>query len=158
LRELIRETTQLLESMAKKQRAQIAFQTPDTPVMVCVDPGQIQQVMTNLLVNAMQSMPDGGGVTIELRRVAARPPDDPAAVERAFVRVDVEDEGEGVASEDLEHVFDPFFTTKDVGEGTGMGLSVAHGIARDHGGWLTVSSVEGHGSCFSLFLPQEDEA
>jgi signal transduction histidine kinase len=80
--------------------------------------------------------------------------------EAEWVRVDVADEGEGIAPDVLHRVFEPFFTTKDVGEGTGLGLSVSYGLIRDHGGWISVSSEPGSGSCFSIFLPpgiQEEE-
>ena len=69
--------------------------------------------------------------------------------------VSVQDQGHGVAGEHLPHLFEPFFTTKDVGEGTGLGLSVSYGIAQDHGGWIDVSSEPGQGSRFTLYLPQE---
>jgi len=67
----------------------------------------------------------------------------------------VRDRGQGIAPEHLPHVFEPFFTTKDIGSGTGLGLSVAYGIASDHGGWIDVASEPGQGSTFALFLPVE---
>jgi signal transduction histidine kinase len=66
----------------------------------------------------------------------------------------VADEGEGIGREALPHLFEPFFTTKDVGEGTGLGLSVAWGIVQEHGGWIDVKSGRGHGSEFSILLPE----
>ena len=75
--------------------------------------------------------------------------------EAEWVRLDVVDEGEGISPEVLPRVFEPFFTTKGVGEGTGLGLSVSYGLIRDHGGWISVSSEPGRGSCFSIFLPLE---
>ena len=87
-------------------------------------------------------------------RARALPPTELGGPEAEWVRVDVMDEGEGISPEVLPQVFEPFFTTKDVGEGTGLGLSVSYGLIRDHGGWITVSSELGRGSCFSIFLPQ----
>ena len=68
----------------------------------------------------------------------------------------VRDEGLGIRPEHLAHVFEPFFTTKGAGEGTGLGLSVSHGIARDHGGWIEVDSQLGAGTCFRVYLPLAD--
>jgi len=67
----------------------------------------------------------------------------------------VTDQGAGIAPEHIELIFEPFFTTKDCGDGTGLGLSVAHGIVSEHGGWIDVKSVQGSGSCFSVCLPLE---
>jgi signal transduction histidine kinase len=75
-----------------------------------------------------------------------------------YVRLDVVDEGSGIASEVLPHIFEPFFTTKGVGEGTGLGLSVSYGIVRDHGGWIAVDTAPGKGSRFSVFLPARARA
>ncbi|HEY8927475.1 MAG TPA: HAMP domain-containing sensor histidine kinase, partial [Polyangia bacterium] len=116
------------------------------------DATQVEQALTNLVVNAIQASPEGGEVTVEACLTRAAPPSDPAGVERVFARVDVRDRGAGIAPEHGPRIFEPFFTTKDVGEGTGLGLSVAYGIARDHGGWIAVDSVPGQGTCFSLFL------
>jgi signal transduction histidine kinase len=65
----------------------------------------------------------------------------------------VRDDGTGIPPEHIPHVFEPFFTTKDVGQGTGLGLSVAYGIVREHGGWMSVTSVAGEGSTFAVYLP-----
>jgi signal transduction histidine kinase len=67
----------------------------------------------------------------------------------------VEDHGQGIEPEHIEHLFEPFFTTKDVGEGTGLGLSIAYGIVEEHGGWIDVTSRVGEGSVFSVYLPVE---
>jgi len=81
------------------------------------------------------------------------PPADIEGTEGPYVCVRVADEGEGIAEENIPHLFEPFFTTKDVGEGTGLGLSVAYGIVRDHGGWIAVKSELGKGSLFAVYLP-----
>ena len=92
---------------------------------------------------------------MELIREVAVPPPDLGGRQSAFARVTVSDQGMGISAEVAPRVFEPFFTTKGVGEGTGLGLSVAYGIARDHGGWIAVESEVGRGSRFSLFLPVE---
>jgi signal transduction histidine kinase len=105
------------------------------------DPAQLQQVLVNLVVNAVQSMSEGGILRLRTAR------DDRTA------RVIVEDTGVGIAPENLERVFMPFFTTKDVGEGTGLGLAVVHGIVTLHGGSVRVESAVGEGTRFEIELP-----
>jgi signal transduction histidine kinase len=101
-------------------------------------------------------MPHGGAVTIDVRRERARAPADAGSCELECARIDVTDSGEGIAPEALPHIFEPFFTTKDVGDGTGLGLSVTYGIVHEHKGWIDVQSAPGRGSRFSIFLPAEE--
>ena len=105
------------------------------------DPSQLQQVFVNLLVNALQAMPEGGRLDLAARS------------EGDQLRVEVRDTGGGIDPGDLERVFLPFFSTKDVGEGTGLGLAVVHGIVVAHGGEVLVQSEPGEGACFELRLP-----
>lgn len=104
------------------------------------DPSQLQQVVVNLVTNAIQAMPTGGAL-----RIAARK-------DQAFVHLEVSDSGRGITPEHLKHIFVPFFTTKDVGDGTGLGLSVVHGIVVVHGGTIDVTSEPGE-TQFSVRLP-----
>jgi two-component system NtrC family sensor kinase len=120
---------------------------------VMVDAEQIQQALTNLVVNGIQAMPGGGPLVIRIRRERAHPAS--GGADRDCVRMDVEDKGEGMPAETLERVFEPFFTTKPPGEGTGLGLAVAQEIARGHGGWIAAHSEMGSGSRFSMFVPEE---
>jgi signal transduction histidine kinase len=76
-----------------------------------------------------------------------------AGREGQYVRIEVEDQGEGIAAEDLPHVFEPFFTTKGPGEGTGLGLAIAEGIVEDAGGWIQIASERGQGTRISIYLP-----
>jgi two-component system NtrC family sensor kinase len=116
--------------------------------LAAVDPVQIQQVVTNLIVNAVQSQPRGGEVRVRVEQSHAPGRD---------VCIRVEDRGEGMAPEVLERVFEPFFTTKDVGLGSGLGLSVAHGIVEEHGGRIEAHSTLGAGSVFLVYLPAGGE-
>jgi signal transduction histidine kinase len=121
---------------------------------VRMDEAQVQQVITNLVLNAIQDTGNGGRVEIDIGRVHAAKPGG-AAEERNYVRLAVVDEGIGIAPENLARIFEPFFTTKDVGEGTGLGLSVCYGIVEEHGGWIGVDSTVGKGSLFTVYLPAD---
>jgi signal transduction histidine kinase len=145
-------TLELLRPLGGKKRVTLALQVRKAS-RVDVDLNQFEQVVTNLVVNAIQSMTHDGKVVVSLSDERARPPADIAGDETEYACVRVADEGEGIAPEHLPHVFEPFFTTKDVGEGTGLGLSVAYGIVRDHGGWIEVHSVLGKGTEFAVYLP-----
>jgi two-component system cell cycle sensor histidine kinase/response regulator CckA len=124
---------------------------------VRADQGQLEQVIINLAVNARDAMPDGGTLEIrtsnvslgtELKRGAeAVPPGD-------YVLVEVQDNGSGIAPENLDRIFDPFFSTKEVGAGTGLGLSTVYGIVKQTGGFVFVDSKPGVGTTFSIYLPQ----
>ncbi len=128
----------------------------DQPATVKIDQGQLEQVMVNLVVNARDAMPEGGPITIEIRRL--EPGQGPAELaERAVVVIAVRDLGVGIPAEVLERMFEPFFTTKPVGRGTGLGLSTVHGILRQSGGHVEVSTVVGRGSEFRVYLPEEPE-
>ena len=99
----------------------------------------------------LEALDDGARSGADVR---ATPPPDVGGPEAEWIRLDVEDEGQGISPEVLPHIFEPFFTTKDVGEGTGLGLAVSYGLVRDHGGWIDVRSELGRGSCFSVYLPK----
>jgi two-component system NtrC family sensor kinase len=108
---------------------------------VVADENQLQQVYFNIIRNAYQAMPNGGMLLIT------------GAVEGKDVVTTFTDSGPGIAQEHLRHIFDPFFTTKEVGQGTGLGLSVSYGIVRQHGGTIEASSQEGSGATFTVRLP-----
>src|SRR5262249_2686054 len=112
------------------------------------DRNLLQQVLMNICVNALHAMADGGSLLIEVK------PEDQYRNGRAFVGLRVSDSGQGIAPDSLAHVFDPFFTTKEVGEGTGLGLSVARRIVEEHGGWIEVANREVGGAAFTVWLPE----
>ena len=144
---------ELLRPLAQRQNVELVLDASGGSHEADLDAGQIEQVLTNLVVNAVQAMPRGGPVEVSVRRERAAPPADHGGAEGEWLAIRVHDRGEGIAPDVLPHVFEPFFTTKDVGAGTGLGLSVAYGIASDHGGWITVESVPMHGSTFVVYLP-----
>jgi PAS domain S-box-containing protein len=123
---------------------------------VAAEPTQIQQIAMNLLTNALHAMENGGTVKLELDCVdvqAARTLMHGALARGSYVRLTVSDTGTGIAPEALDRIFDPFFTTKRVGEGTGLGLSVVHGIVVDLGGAIEVASEAAVGTTFTIWLP-----
>jgi signal transduction histidine kinase len=126
--------------------------------MAQVDAGQIEQVITNLVMNAVQAMPGGGQVVTAVGPCHAKPPAGHAGGAGEYLCLSVTDEGTGIVEEHRQHVFEPFFTTKDVGEGTGLGLAIVYGIIAEHGGWIDVTSELGKGSCFSVYLPKVPDA
>ena len=125
--------------------------------LVMGDLTQIHQIFMNLCTNAVYAMAEGGGVMgVTLMDVvldAASLSGHPGIKPGPFVKLTVSDTGHGIPSEVVDRVFDPFFTTKQSGEGTGLGLSVVHGIVRSHGGIVAMASEEGKGATFDVFLP-----
>jgi len=120
------------------------------------DPTQIHQVLMNLLTNAVQAMPSGGTLRVSLDRVHLQAPrvvTTGSIAAREYVVMGVADTGSGIHAEILEKIFDPFFTTKEVGVGTGLGLSLVHGIVTGLGGAVEVATTIGEGSAFKVYLP-----
>jgi signal transduction histidine kinase len=161
--EVARATAQLLEPQARAADISIVVEArPGLPRAV-VDGAQLEQVLLNLLLNAIQASPGGGDVRVVADRASVRPPrdpdappparEDPLAAPVEVIRVSVIDRGVGIPRDHMPQLFDPFFTTKSPGEGTGLGLPVAWGIVREHGGWFDLESVEGEGSRFTVHFP-----
>jgi PAS domain S-box-containing protein len=123
---------------------------------VRIDPGQLEQVLMNLVVNARDAIPAGGRITLTATAVtlgAEEAQHHAGASPGDWVRLQVEDDGEGMDQETMRHLFEPFFTTKGIGKGTGLGLSVIYGIVRQNRGFIEVESEPGHGAAFDVWLP-----
>ena len=126
--------------------------------IVKVDPGQLEQVLLNLYLNAWHAMADGGDIYIQTENVHlsdeyCKPFEVPQG---NYVKVSVTDTGAGIDPDIIERIFEPFFTTKDVGKGTGLGLASAYGIIKNHNGIIRVFSEKNHGTTFNIYLPATD--
>jgi PAS domain S-box-containing protein len=129
---------------------------------VRADAGQIEQVIVNMALNARDAMPDGGRLLLETSNVTIQPDSpghDPELKPGGYVMLAITDTGAGMSEEALKRAFEPFFTTKGIGKGTGLGLAACHGIIKQSGGHISISSQPGRGATFKIFLPQvEPEA
>jgi PAS domain S-box-containing protein len=154
--ERVREGVKLLQASSPSSIV-LAVDLPGEPVQVMADQTQIDQVLTNLATNALQAMGDRPGrLEISVRRVEAREPaSGPRArfAEIAHAELTVRDTGPGMDQETQRRAFEPYFTTKSVGSGSGLGLSIVHGIIAEHGGEIMVESAPGEGASFTVHLP-----
>jgi PAS domain S-box-containing protein len=153
---IVKETLKLLRATLPATIG-IHFEIREETGTVLADPTQIHQVVMNLCTNAAHAMRDQGGrlsVVLDERSVGAEEDGRPRDLIPGWYQIlEIRDTGHGIAPELLDRVFDPYFTTKDVGEGTGLGLSVVHGIVTAHGGRVQVASEPGQGTTFTVYLP-----
>ena len=122
-----------------------------------IDPGQFEQVVMNLVVNARDASETGGGITIETANCEIDEPftlRHPGAIAGSYVRIAVSDQGQGMTEEVKRRLFEPFFTTKEIGKGTGLGLATVYGIMSQNGGFVEVASEPGQGTALSLYFPR----
>ena len=155
LNELVAEATSLLRRLIGEDIA-LSVITTMAPVRVMIDPGQLEQVLMNLAVNARDAMPTGGELSIETRAVECGAEANrlhPDLKAGSYVSLRVADTGCGMTTEVRDKIFEPFFTTKGIGKGTGLGLAVVHGVVQQSGGAIAVESMVGAGTAFTVFLP-----
>ncbi|MBM4330092.1 MAG: HAMP domain-containing protein [Deltaproteobacteria bacterium] len=149
---LLETTLDFIDHQIQKQKVKVAKDIKENLPLVTGDSDQLQQVFLNILLNAVQSMPQGGTL-----RLSASPKwiskAGLEAAQRQYVEVFVEDTGVGIEKEVMENIFQPFFTTKEKEKGTGLGLTLSQGIVQDHEGWIEVESEIGKGSVFKIYLP-----
>jgi signal transduction histidine kinase len=142
LKRVLDDTLQLLEPQFRQSRVELLRDYAEGLPRVYANAGQLQQVFTNLLLNARDAIPDGGSITLRT-----------AVSDLDAVSVEVADTGIGIAPENVARIYDPFFTTKGVGRGTGLGLAVSYGIVQEHSGHIAVESAPGRGTTFRITLP-----
>ena len=164
MRQSVERALHLLREQIEKQDVRVQIRCDVGPPMVYVDPGQMSQVLLNLLLNAIHAMPSGGRLTLELktftkkmpvsggRRKTDAKPHVPARPVQ-FLKLVVSDTGSGISRQNLPKLFTPFFTTKSAG--TGLGLSISQAIMREHGGSISISSIEGRGTRVAVQIPVE---
>jgi PAS domain S-box-containing protein len=142
LNRVLDDTLQLLEPQLRQSQIELRREYAEDLPRVYANAGKLQQVFTNLLLNARDAIPDGGQITLRTN-----------ASDLDAVTVQVADTGIGIAPENVARIYDPFFTTKGVGRGTGLGLAVSYGIVQEHSGHIAVESAPGRGTTFRITLP-----
>ncbi|MBS3907096.1 MAG: HAMP domain-containing protein [Syntrophaceae bacterium] len=149
---LLETTLDFLDHEIQKQKVKVVRETEDPLPSVMGDPDQLQQVFLNIVLNAVQSMPEGGTLHLSAStQVTSKEGLEDG--KRRYVEVKVQDTGMGMEREVMDNIFNPFFTTKEKDKGTGLGLTVSQGIVQDHEGWIELESETGKGSLFKIYLP-----
>ena len=158
IRETLSDLTHLLDRLVG-EKVQLRLEYDPVKRAVRADKRQLEQVVMNLVVNARDSMPEGGEILISTAGTEICEPmlrDRVAVPKGAYVSISIQDKGCGIASDKLQKIFEPFYTTKRTGEGTGLGLSTVYGIVKQTGGYIFVDSSVGQGTIFTLLLPASD--
>ena len=151
--DLAQSTIELLAGQFASARVKVRLERSGQPARVAGDADRLQQVLINLMLNAVQAMPDGGSLVIETTTVRRTRPGLEGSAEQDFVAVAVADTGVGIAPEIKDRIFDPFYTTKEGRGGTGLGLAVVSGIVKEHDGWIDVEEAKPAGTVFRVYLP-----
>jgi signal transduction histidine kinase len=150
---LLNNVTRLLQHNIREKGARVETEFAEAIPPIQADPDSLQQVFINLFLNSLHALHRGG--TIKIRCESTDEAVEGIQGAANWLRITFEDDGAGISPEHISQVFDPFFTTKDIGEGTGLGLSVSYGIISDHGGAIRVSSKMGEFTRFVIYLPME---
>ena len=152
--DVVRSTVDLLKPLIQKRGVHVEIDDNSNNLTASLDAAQVQQALTNLILNAVQASPDGSAVKIEISSIHAGE-SGTGARSGDQVIVSVSDSGPGMGDEALKRLFEPFFTTKEPGQGTGLGLSLAYDIVKAHGGEINVETTEGEGTEFIIHLPDD---
>jgi two-component system NtrC family sensor kinase len=154
LLDVVRKAISLTEHTAKQHRTSVQLEAHSSRIELLGDPDKLLQVIVNLVVNAIQASPEGAVVHVRTSEAMRASDQDPEGPRRHHVCIEVQDEGTGIAKHLLTKIFEPFFSGRTAEGGTGLGLSVAQGIAREHEGSIVASSEPAEGACFHVYLPQ----
>lgn len=154
---VIRNVLDMLTQTAHKAKVTFHFISHSAHSSVSFDVLQIQQVLTNLVLNGIQAMPGGGRLEVDVAVIEKRSPNAQNDAQKQWCAIRIMDDGAGVPADISDHIFEPFFTTKEVGKGTGLGLSIAYGIMHEHGGGIELFNRPDNGACFTIFLPLEEQ-
>ncbi|GJQ58840.1 MAG: response regulator [Candidatus Scalindua sp. AMX11] len=152
LSELMRDSAR---SSLRGKNTNCSFHIPDEPFFVEADTEQMRQAINNLMVNAVQALPEGGNIKVVIENVILGTRDPFPLPKGKYVKIAIEDHGIGISQEHMQQIFDPYFTTKDMN--SGLGLSATYSIIKRHGGHIAVSSKKGVGTTFSLYLPASEQ-
>jgi signal transduction histidine kinase len=153
LNELLQTTIELLAGQFSSAKVKTRLDRAESLPKVAGDADRLQQVLINLLLNAVQAMPDGGTLSVQTKLVKRTRPGLEGNAEQNFVRFSIKDTGVGIPAEIKDKIFDPFYTTKEGQGGTGLGLAVVSGIVKEHDGWIDVEDSDGGGTIFRVHLP-----
>jgi len=150
--DLLESIQRMLTAMARKTHVQLEMDVTGQPLWLMADPNQLRQILLNLVLNAIQAMPEGGTITLRARRVSETAPDSESTPMRQnYIEISVEDQGSGIPEEIRDKIFKPFFTTKT--EGTGLGLAIVKRLADENGWEIRVTSKSGQGTTVTVRLP-----
>lgn len=152
---VLRKAISLTDHISSQRKTSVQLEVHRSRIPLVGDPDKLLQIIVNLLVNGIQASPEGAGLNVRTSAVTRVAHDDPEGVPRDYICTEVLDQGAGIAASLLTKVFDPFFSTKTAEGGTGLGLSVAQGIAVEHEGWIAAASEPGQGARFLVYLPQQ---
>lgn len=155
--DVVRNAILLSTQTAKNRNVSVRLDAPNTGIDIQCDPDRLLQIVLNLVMNGEQATSDGV-LTVRVHDACSSPESDPHGPMKQYVCIEVTDDGPGIPREALPKIFEPFFSTKGVDEGTGLGLSIAQGIAKEYEGWISVASEPGHGTTFSVYLPEGNGA
>jgi len=148
LREIIKESAGFA---LRGSQVKAKLNLPDELSPVCVDAGQISQVLNNLIINANQAMPDGGIIEITAENISITKENQVSIKDGKYLKITIHDEGTGIPADYLKRIFDPYFTTKQ--KGSGLGLATSYSIVKNHDGHIDVESRQGEGTSFYIYLP-----
>lgn len=153
LNELALIAMELLQGKLTSANVRHTLRREDGLPLVKGNPDRLQQVLLNLILNAIQAMPDGGSLVVETRAVTRRRPGLEAEPEHQYTVVEITDSGIGIPPEKREKIFEPFYTSRPDDGGTGLGLAVCHGIVKEHDGWIEIRDALESGTVFAVHLP-----